>query len=73
MKYISAEEAGDSAQQDGDVYVRLRLTLKNIGKHPGKFDDFSTLKWESTATAEQDATTYTSPPGPDLATTYKPA
>ncbi|MEU7243435.1 DUF4352 domain-containing protein [Streptomyces sparsogenes] len=72
VKYISAEEAEDSAQQDSDIYVRLRLTLENVGKHPGKFDDFSTLKWQSAKTAEQDATTYTSPPGPDLSTTYKP-
>lgn len=71
-RVISAEEAEDAAEQPpGGVYVRVGLTVENVGKASGVVDD-DAFKWSSSSVAEQDATTYAAPSGASLATTYQP-
>lgn len=69
---ISAEEAEDAAEQPpGGVYVRVGLTVENVGKQTGVLSGMA-FKWSSSSTAEQSATTLADPIGADITTTYQP-
>ncbi|WP_329032855.1 hypothetical protein OIE71_09180 [Streptomyces sp. NBC_01725] len=54
-------------------YLRLTLTIKNVGTKPGDFSAYGLIKWENDDTAAQDATTLEGVgEGPDLDVMYKP-
>ncbi|MFB7919211.1 DUF4352 domain-containing protein [Streptomyces sp. NPDC056061] len=71
-EYVSPADIGTTNKPKGQ-YVRLTLTVKNVGKKPGDFAAYGMMKWENASTATQDASTLEGVgDGPDLDTTYKP-
>lgn len=72
-KYVTPAEIDAASDPEQGQYVVLTLTIKNVGKAPGKFSTYGLMKWEDDQTAAQDATTLEGVgEGPDLDTTYKP-
>lgn len=70
--YVGAADVGTNEPAEHGQFVRLTLTVKNIGKAPGRFTGYGAIKWEDEKTAAQDATTLHLLDGPDLDTEYKP-
>ncbi|MEU7039856.1 DUF4352 domain-containing protein [Streptomyces varsoviensis] len=70
-KYVTPEEVNTSNKPKGQ-YLRLTLTVKNVGKAAGEFSAYGKITWEDVSTAAQPATTLESTGGPELDTTYKP-
>ncbi|MEV4037741.1 DUF4352 domain-containing protein [Streptomyces umbrinus] len=72
-EYVTPDEIGTSNEPEQGQFVKLVLTLKNVGKAPAEFSAYGLLTWEDDQTAAQDATTLESVgEGPDLDATYKP-
>jgi hypothetical protein len=72
-EYVTAEEIGTSNEPEHGQYVKLTLTLKNVGNAPAEIMTYGMMQWEDEQTAAQDATTLEGVgEGPSLDTTYKP-
>ncbi|MFJ9130400.1 DUF4352 domain-containing protein [Streptomyces sp. NPDC102340] len=71
-KYVTATELGTSKKPEHGQYVALKLTLKNVGKAPGRFAAYGAMMWQDAKTAPQDCTTLEIVDGPDLDTEYAP-
>ncbi|MFF1731136.1 DUF4352 domain-containing protein [Streptomyces sp. NPDC058247] len=72
-KYVTPAEVDTTNKPEQGQYVKLTLTLKNVGKAPAEFAAYGMMMWEDDQTAAQDATTLEGVgEGPDLDTTYKP-
>ncbi|MEV3967409.1 DUF4352 domain-containing protein [Streptomyces sp. NPDC050698] len=72
-EYVTAEQLDTSNEPENGQYVKLTLTLKNVGDAPAEFSSYGMMRWESTDTAAQDASTLEGVgEGQDLDTTYKP-
>ncbi|MFF4478663.1 DUF4352 domain-containing protein [Streptomyces sp. NPDC001520] len=72
-KYVTPAEVGTTNQPEQGQYVKLTLTLKNVGKAPAEIMTYGMMQWEDNKTAAQDASTLEGVgEGPDLDTTYKP-
>ncbi|WDV55403.1 DUF4352 domain-containing protein [Streptomyces coeruleorubidus] len=72
-EYVTAEQIDTSNEPQNGEYVKLTLTLKNVGTAPAEFSSYGMMQWESTDTAAQDASTLEGVgEGQDLDTTYKP-
>ncbi|MFE6493434.1 DUF4352 domain-containing protein [Streptomyces sp. NPDC057748] len=71
-EYVTPADV-DTTNKPKGQYVRLTLTVKNVGAKPGDFAAYGMMKWEDGKTAAQDASTLEGVgDGPDLDTTYKP-
>ncbi|WP_228973383.1 hypothetical protein [Streptomyces sp. DH12] len=70
--YVDAAAVDVGTPAEHGQYVRLTLTLKNVGKANGSFAGYGAIKWEDATTAAQDATTLHLLDGPELDTEYKP-
>jgi hypothetical protein len=72
-KYVTPAEIDTTNKPEQGQFVKLTLTLKNVGNAPADFAAYGMMKWEDEQTAAQDATTLEGVgEGPDLDTTYKP-
>jgi hypothetical protein len=72
-KYVTPAEINTSNEPEHGQFVKLTLTLKNVGQAPAEFAGYGVMQWEDDETAAQDATTLEGVgDGPDLDTTYKP-
>ncbi|MFE2675326.1 DUF4352 domain-containing protein [Streptomyces hygroscopicus] len=72
-KYVTPGEVDTTNEPRAGQYVKLTLTLKNVGKAPAEIMAYGMMQWEDGRTAAQDATTLEGVgEGPDLDTTYKP-
>ena len=72
-KYVTPAEIDTTNKPEQGQFVKLTLTLKNVGKAPAEFAAYGMMKWEDAQTAAHDATTLEGVgDGPDLDTTYKP-
>ncbi|MFJ8464771.1 DUF4352 domain-containing protein [Streptomyces swartbergensis] len=72
-EYVTAEQLDTSNEPENGQYVKLTLTLKNVGDAPAEFSSYGMMQWEDTDTAAQDASTLEGVgEGQDLDTTYKP-
>ncbi|MFD9442174.1 DUF4352 domain-containing protein [Streptomyces sp. NPDC060001] len=71
--YVTPAEIGTSNEPEQGQFVKLTLTLKNVGKAPAEFSAYGLMTWEDDQTAAQDATTLEGVgEGPDLDAKYKP-
>ncbi|MEU9011520.1 DUF4352 domain-containing protein [Streptomyces sp. NPDC048479] len=72
-KYVTPADVDTTNEPEHGQYVRLTLTVKNVGTKVGTFSGYGMIKWEDAKTAAQEATTLEGVgTGPDLDTTYKP-
>ncbi|MEU8877424.1 DUF4352 domain-containing protein [Streptomyces javensis] len=72
-KYVTPAEVDTTNEPEQGQYVKLTLTLKNVGKAPAEIMTYGMMQWEDDKTAAQDASTLEGVgDGPDLDTTYKP-
>ncbi|MBP2059743.1 DUF4352 domain-containing protein [Streptomyces iranensis] len=72
-KYVTPAEVDTTNKPKQGQYVKLTLTLKNVGKAPAEIMTYGMMQWEDDQTAAQDASTLEGVgDGPDLDTTYKP-
>lgn len=72
-KYVTPAEVDTASKPEQGQYVKLTLTLKNVGKAPAEIMTYGMMKWEDDQTAPQDASTLEGVgDGPDLDTKYKP-
>jgi hypothetical protein len=70
---VTPAELDTTNKPEQGQFVKLTLTLKNVGKAPADFAAYGMMKWEDAQTAAQEATTLEGVgDGPDLDTTYKP-
>ncbi|MCP9213137.1 DUF4352 domain-containing protein [Streptomyces cucumeris] len=72
IKYIGQSAADDTTTPAEGQYVRLGITLKNVGQNKAHLLTYGQLEWEDRDSAAQDATTLNTPEGPELDTKYKP-
>lgn len=72
IKYIGESAEDDTTSPAEGQYVRLGITLKNIGQNQAHLLTYGLIEWEDADTAAQDATTLNIPEGPQLDTKYKP-
>lgn len=72
-KYVTPAEIDTTNKPTQGQFVKLTLTLKNVGQAPADVMLYGMLKWENADHAAQDATTLEGVgDGPTLDTTYKP-
>ncbi|MBT2412621.1 DUF4352 domain-containing protein [Streptomyces sp. ISL-12] len=72
-KYVTPAEVGTTNEPERGQFVRLTLTLKNVGDAPAEIMLYGMMQWEDADTAAQDASTLEGVgEGPELDTTYKP-
>lgn len=72
-KYVTPAEVDTTNEPENGQYVELTLKLANVGKAPAEIMTYGMMKWESSDTAAQDATTLEGVgEGQDLDTTYRP-
>ncbi|MFJ3588562.1 DUF4352 domain-containing protein [Streptomyces sp. NPDC090231] len=72
-EYVTPADVDTTNKPKLGQYVRLTLTVKNVGQKEGEFSGYGMIKWENKGTAAQDATTLEGVgTGPELDTTYKP-
>lgn len=55
--YVTAEQADRSNEPENGQYVKLTLTLKNVGAAPAEIMTYGRMEWEDTDTAAQNAST----------------
>ncbi|MFF2008392.1 hypothetical protein ACFVWY_04850 [Streptomyces sp. NPDC058195] len=73
IEYLSARDIGATGEPKRGQFVRITLTVKNVGTKNASFSSDGKIKWESDATAPQVVTTAEGVrEGADLNTTYKP-
>ncbi|MGK3105340.1 DUF4352 domain-containing protein [Streptomyces sp. WAC05858] len=72
ITYIGESAADDTTSPAEGQYVRLGITLKNIGENRAHLLTYGEIEWEDADSAAQDATTLNIPDGPQLDTKYKP-
>ncbi|MFC0596968.1 DUF4352 domain-containing protein [Streptomyces palmae] len=70
--YIDEPAEVDTTLAAKGRYLRLGLTLKNVGENTVHLLTYGEIEWENADTAAQDATTLVILDGPELDTTYKP-
>ncbi|MFE5891225.1 hypothetical protein ACWCQZ_31625 [Streptomyces sp. NPDC002285] len=56
-EYVTAEQVDMAKEPENGQYVKLTLTLKNVGDAPAKFMTYGRMEWEDTDTAAQGAST----------------
>ncbi|MFI0211940.1 hypothetical protein ACH4OV_25130 [Streptomyces diastaticus] len=71
-RYVTAEEIEAMSDPENGQLVVLTLTVKNVGKHVGRFMPYGAVYWENDEIAGQDATTLDTVEGHDLDAEYKP-
>jgi PBP1b-binding outer membrane lipoprotein LpoB len=72
-EYVTAEQVDTGNEPENGQYVKLTLTLKNIGDAPAKIMTYGTMEWEDDDTAPQDASTPDGiGDGRSIDTTYRP-
>ncbi|MEV7250783.1 DUF4352 domain-containing protein [Streptomyces cyaneofuscatus] len=72
-EYVTPAQISTSNEPENGQFLRLTITVKNVGKAPGEFSSYGMMTWEDANTAAQEATTLESVgEGQDVDTTYKP-
>ncbi|MFF5482180.1 DUF4352 domain-containing protein [Streptomyces sp. NPDC012935] len=72
-EYVTPDDVDTSNQPENGRFVKLTLTLKNIGDAPAEIMTYGRMEWEDTDTAAQDASTLEGAgDGRSLDTAYKP-
>ncbi|WP_394428005.1 DUF4352 domain-containing protein [Streptomyces sp. SGAir0957] len=71
-KYVTAADLGTANDPVHGQYLVLTLTLKNVGKAPGRFAARGAMQWQDAKTSLRDCTTGESVEGPDLDAEYRP-
>lgn len=72
-KYVTPAEIDTTNEPELGQFVKLTLTLKNVGQAPARVAFYGMTQWEDDTHAAQDATTLEGVgDGPSLDTTYKP-
>ncbi|GGX66957.1 hypothetical protein GCM10010298_34580 [Streptomyces microflavus] len=72
-EYVTSADVDTTNEPENGQYVRLTLTIKNVGQKPGEIATYGMMKWENADTAAQDAATLEEVgEGQDLDATYKP-
>lgn len=72
VTYVGQSAADDTNTPAEGQYVRLGITLKNVGQNRAHLLTYGEIEWEDADSASQDATTLNLPDGPQLDTKYKP-
>lgn len=72
ITYVGESAVDDTTSPAEGQYVRLGITLKNIGQNRAHLLTYGEIEWEDADSAAQDATTLNIPAGPQLDTKYKP-
>lgn len=72
IEYVGESAEDDTTSPAEGQYVRLGLTLKNVGQNQAHLLTYGEIEWEDADSAAQDATTLNIPEGPQLDTKYKP-
>ncbi len=72
-QYVTPAQIGTANEPENGQFVKLTITVKNVGKAPGEFAAYGMMTWENANTAAQEATTLEGVgEGQDVDTTYKP-
>ncbi len=72
-EYVTPAQIDTTNEPENGQFVKLTITVKNVGKAPGEFAAYGMMTWENDATAAQEATTLEGVgEGQDVDTTYKP-
>lgn len=72
-EYVTPDEIDTGNKPENGQFVRLTLTLKNVGDAPAEIMTYGVMEWEDDNTAAQDASTLEGVgDGRTLDTTYKP-
>ncbi|MFI8436949.1 DUF4352 domain-containing protein [Streptomyces sp. NPDC079020] len=72
-EYVTPAEIDKTNEPEHGQFLRLTITVKNVGKGEGEFAAYGMMKWEDAETAAQEATTLEGVgEGQDVDTTYKP-
>ncbi|MFI2260956.1 hypothetical protein [Streptomyces tubercidicus] len=72
IEYLSPQGIGATGESKRGQFVRITLTVKNVGTKNASFCSDGKIKWESDSTAPQVVTTTEGVrEGADLNTTYK--
>jgi hypothetical protein len=72
-EYVTPDEVDTGDEPENGQYVKLTLTLKNIGDAPAEIRTFGMMEWEDTDTAAQNASTREGVgDGREIDTVYKP-
>ncbi|MCQ6554809.1 DUF4352 domain-containing protein [Streptomyces sp. C10-9-1] len=73
VEYVTPEEINTTNEPDLGQFVKVTLTVKNVGDADAEFAGYGSMYWEDEETAAQGATTLEGVgEGPDLDTTYRP-
>ncbi|MFB7479588.1 DUF4352 domain-containing protein [Streptomyces anulatus] len=72
-EYVTPTQINTTNEPENGQFVKLTITVKNVGKAPGEFAAYGMMTWEDADTAAQEATTLEGVgEGQDVDTTYKP-
>lgn len=72
-EYVTPEQIDTTNAPENGQFLKLTITVKNVGKAPGEFAAYGMMTWEDANTAAQEATTLEGVgEGQDVDTTYKP-
>ena len=72
-KYVTPDEIDTGNKPENGQFVKLTLTLENVGDAPAEIRTYGVMEWEDDHTAAQDASTLEGVgDGRTLDTTYKP-
>ncbi|WP_030042751.1 DUF4352 domain-containing protein [Streptomyces resistomycificus] len=72
-EYVTPDEVDTGNEPENGQFVKVTLTLKNIGDAPAEIMTYGTMEWEDTDTAPQDASTLEGAgDGRSIDTSYKP-
>ncbi|MFB8071146.1 DUF4352 domain-containing protein [Streptomyces californicus] len=71
--YVTPAQVPTTNEPEKGQFLKLTITVKNVGKAPGEFSGYGMITWENDDTAAQEATTLEGVgEGQDVDTTYKP-
>ncbi|MFD4234325.1 DUF4352 domain-containing protein [Streptomyces sp. NPDC058542] len=72
-EYVTPTQINTTNEPEKGQFLKLTITVKNVGKAPGEFAAYGMMTWEDAGTAAQEATTLEGVgEGQDVDTTYKP-
>lgn len=72
-QYVTPDEIDTGNKPENGQFVKLTLTLQNVGETPAKIMTYGVMEWEDGRTAAQDASTLEGVgDGRTLDTTYRP-
>ncbi|MFJ6237919.1 DUF4352 domain-containing protein [Streptomyces griseus] len=72
-EYVTPAQVPTTNEPENGQFVKLTITVENVGKSTGEFAAYGMITWEDAGTAAQEATTLEGVgEGQDVDTTYKP-